>query len=40
MNASVFADTADRRSLMGTGDELHSRKDERKKKAAGKLSPL
>lgn len=36
MNSSMFADLSDKRSLMGaTGDESQSRKEERKKKAAG-----
>ncbi|XP_067950843.1 E3 UFM1-protein ligase 1-like [Watersipora subatra] len=34
MNASVFADTADRKTLLGSGDDTQSRKEERKKKAA------
>jgi len=36
LNASVFSAAADRKALLGSGDEpAASRKDERKKKAAG-----
>lgn len=36
MNASVFTDSSDKRNLLGAGDDSGSKKDERKKKAAGK----
>ena len=35
MNASVFADSSDKSKLLGAGDDATSKKDERKKKAAG-----